>query len=204
MKAEPGDRIGITNPKLVGWYGNTYTVIPPKMLFLRDDGKWLEHVFVSHRYGWTMIRHEDYMVLSRPQDRSVYLYITPEMYRDMYRWANDEKVKQVADTVGQVSDQGICPDCNGRGKITMLNFDVDCDCVKNGARQSIEKLDRVLKKGFEGTVCKNCSYEFCECDGTCDEGDGQSCISCEVWTCGGCLIDGMCGNCFSKLQGDVN
>lgn len=25
----------------------------------------------------------------------------------------------------------VCKDCGGSGKVTMLRFDVDCDCVKN-------------------------------------------------------------------------
>ncbi len=189
--AQPGDRIGITNPELVGWYGNTYTVIPPKMLSPRDDGKWLEHVFVSHRYGWTMIRHEDYMVLPRPQDRSVDLYITPEMYRDMYRWANDEKVKQIAATIGQSSYPKDCPDCKGKGKITMLHFDVDCDCVKN----------TIMAKKEEG--CQDCSSQYCFCDGVC-KGHYGPCDRCDDLCCFGCIVDGYCNSCFSKLQGGVN
>jgi len=51
--------------------------------------------------------------------------------------------------------------------------------------------------------CDKCSYEYCECDGTCDENDGTRCYRCDTWLCGNCVVDGMCNNCFAKLQGGV-
>ena len=80
-----------------------------------------------------------------------------------------------------------CKDCKGTGRIELLTSTVDCYCITKTTPKT----------------CENCFYEYCECDGTCNEDDGESCCRCETWTCGYCIIDGMCGNCFSKLQGGV-
>ena len=79
----------------------------------------------------------------------------------------------------------ICKDCHDTGKIELLTSVVDCDC----------------KQKPQQKTCQECSYEYCECDGKCDTGNSASCFRCEVWTCEYCLIEGMCPNCFSKLQG---
>lgn len=79
----------------------------------------------------------------------------------------------------------VCRDCGDTGKITLLNSIVDCDCKQQ-------------------QTCQECSYEYCECDGECDEGYAGSCSRCAVWACEVCLVEGMCHNCFAKLQGGVS
>ncbi len=93
-----------------------------------------------------------------------------------------ESFKEFNKTISNIP----CPDCKGTGKITLLRSVVDCDCKT------------------QQRTCQECSSEYCECDGTCDEGNSRSCPRCETWICENCLVEGMCHNCFSKLQGGVN
>lgn len=78
-----------------------------------------------------------------------------------------------------------CHDCKDTGKIILFNSVVDCDCKQ------------------QKTICHECSYEYCECNGSCNKNHSGPCSRCEVWACEYCLVDGMCSNCFAKLQGGI-
>ena len=79
----------------------------------------------------------------------------------------------------------ICRYCKGTGRILLLTSSVECHC-------------KVIPR-----TCKECSYDYCECEGNCNEDNAGSCSRCEVWCCEYCLVDGMCSNCYAKLQGGV-
>lgn len=183
IKAEPGDRIIITNRELTDMYGNIYTVVPHRMLSAKDDGTWPNGVWFAHTYSDFVyyVEHKDYEIVSATRSFSPTL----------------------KEEIGQISDSGICPDCKGTGRIKLLTSIVDCDCVKNTARRLGEALENTARHFNKETVCQNCSYEFCECDGTCLKDDGDSCCRCKTWICSTCLMDGMCGSCYAKLQGGV-
>ncbi len=107
-------------------------------------------------------------------------------YLDHYTWLRSDQYKVV-----QQSSSAVCPDCKGTGRVELLTSTVDCDCTKNGQHDVTER-------------CLECSYEYCECDGSCNLDLGGVCGRCDVWCCSGCLMDGVCGSCYAKLQGGVN
>jgi len=107
-------------------------------------------------------------------------------------FCNINSVSVCADIAGVVlvlrnaKDMYKCRDCQDTGRIKLLVSEVDCDCTR---------------RGCDG--CSNCSSDLCECDGTCDPNCGGSCSRCEMLVCAHCLVEGMCHNCFAKLQGGV-
>ena len=193
-KAQPGDKIIITNrtrQELAGMYGKIYTVVPCEMLSLGDDLD--NYAWITHKYSDNHpVLHEDYKIVNVTRSfseppKEIDLFVSQGVLDDIHSWVNDPKVKKIAAMIGQSP----CPDCKGTGRIELLTSTVDCDCVKN-----------TITKKEKG--CPNCWDECCECDGTCDEGDSESCVRCHTWVCANCVIDGYCSNCFSKLQGGVN
>lgn len=114
----------------------------------------------------TKAKPGDWIVFTDPDHIDVYgigqyqVIECPEVWRNDKRvntkvWANlDGNVCWISNSIFNVVDDK-CRECRGTGRIQLLTSTVECDCVKNGARQ--------------GTVCENCSDPLCECDGTCDE-----------------------------------
>jgi len=273
MKAQPGDRIVVTNEAVDRrriWPDNVTRedLRSKSFVVMGDCGNPKGTIAVqTTETGGVFLKHGDYTVLPRTQERSIDLYVSPQVWKDicnMEKWQPEppkrtamdlfkdicnltsrEKVK-LGDTVAitdksygslngihctvvkgdfkpmvlkdepgcirvtspyldhytwlrsdqykvvqQSSSSAVCPDCKGTGRVELLTSTVDCDCVKN----TITKKQK---------SCENCSYEYCECTGGCLEANGGGCSRCGVWCCGDCLMDSVCGSCYSKIQGGVN
>ena len=98
-------------------------------------------------------------------------------------------------------------------KARMRDFEQDCrnygadvsDCkMELNARLPNGEYIGVGPFSIQGMGCKECSCQYCECDGTCDPDYATSCHMCDTWICGYCVVEGACHNCFSKMQGGVN
>lgn len=112
-------------------------------------------------------------------------------------WLLPHHIKLISQEIQSITK--VCLDCKGTGRIKLFTSIVDCDCVK---KPFLTETHERIRKAIYGD-CEFCSYEYCECPGDCCEDDGGSCGRCDVWTCGGCLMDGVCGSCYSKIQGGV-
>jgi hypothetical protein len=142
-KAQPGDRIIITNAKLQDFFGKVYPVVACRMLSLSDEIE--NYVWIAHEYCDNFsVRHGDYKIASATRSfseppKETSLFISPDAYEEMRKWVNDDKVKKIAATIGQISDSGICPDCKGTGRIKLLVSIVDCDCTKKTKQDATGK-----------------------------------------------------------------
>lgn len=186
-KAKPGDVIVIDWPSHKELHNKECVVVDRKTvsatLTHASQCIWLRRMGYDSVF-WVLTKR--CKVIQQETD----LFVSSGVLDDIHSWVNDEKVKKAAAMIGQSSYPKTCPDCKGTGRITMLNWDVDCNCMKNTSTK---------KKG-----CGYCKYDYCECDNTCDYENGDYCGRCDVWCCETCLMEGVCGSCYSKIQGGVN